>query len=120
MERGETNGKKYSPLAKIFDGPMFRLGTTGNDDDCVKCRIFAAVKVWIEVVAPCCLVGVYQRVGETFPLSTALKMETTCSSETCIATRHYNSDHNPDIRMFQHLQGKIHFSNCYTIGLNPE
>jgi hypothetical protein len=32
LERGETNGKKWSPLAKICDGGMFHLGTRGNDD----------------------------------------------------------------------------------------
>jgi hypothetical protein len=32
LERGETNGKKQSLLAKICDGPMFHLGTTGNYD----------------------------------------------------------------------------------------
>jgi hypothetical protein len=26
--------KKQSPLAKICDGPMFHLGTTGNGGDC--------------------------------------------------------------------------------------
>jgi hypothetical protein len=35
LERGETNGKKQSLLAKIYDGLMFFLGTTGNDDDSV-------------------------------------------------------------------------------------
>jgi hypothetical protein len=33
LERGETNGKKESSRAKICDGPMFQLGTTGSDDD---------------------------------------------------------------------------------------
>jgi hypothetical protein len=33
LESGKTNGKKQSPLAKIFDGPMFHLGTIGNDDE---------------------------------------------------------------------------------------
>jgi hypothetical protein len=33
LERGETNGKKQSLLAKICDGPLFHLGTAGNDDD---------------------------------------------------------------------------------------
>jgi hypothetical protein len=33
LERGGKNGKKYSPLVKICDGPMFHLGTTENRDD---------------------------------------------------------------------------------------
>jgi hypothetical protein len=31
LERGETNGKKQSLLAKICYGPMFHLGVTGNE-----------------------------------------------------------------------------------------
>jgi hypothetical protein len=32
-KEGKQMAKKQSPLAKICDGPMFHLGTTGNDDD---------------------------------------------------------------------------------------
>jgi hypothetical protein len=33
VERGEKNGKNRVRWQKICDGPMFYVGTTGNDDD---------------------------------------------------------------------------------------